>query len=94
MKIDLKYVTRDRDRHGNIRLYYRRNGRKLRLRGPEGSPEFMEDYRLACLGNLETRASKKGPSKAAPETIRALVEQYYQSTPTVPWGRERGMSAA
>ena len=80
MKIDLKYVTRDRDRHGNIRLYYRRNGRKQRLRGPEGSPEFLEDYRLACVGQLEKPKPKELPSNSKPKTFRDLVELYYQSS--------------
>jgi len=41
----LKYVVEDTDRHGNVRLYYRRAGHpKIRLRGPVGSPEFLIDY--------------------------------------------------
>jgi integrase len=79
MAVTLKYVTRDRDRHGNIRLYYRKDGRKIRLRGPEGSPEFLEDYRLACLGHLEPKASTKSTNTRPIETLRDLVEQYYRS---------------
>jgi hypothetical protein len=47
MKFRLKYVIEDTDRHGNVRLYYRRYGRKTRLRGPAGSPEFLSDYKEA-----------------------------------------------
>ena len=35
----------DRDRHGNIRIYYRAKGRpKVRLRGTPWTPEFMAAY--------------------------------------------------
>jgi hypothetical protein len=48
MKMRLKYVVEDTDRHGNVRLYYRRSGQpKVRLRGPLGSPEFLADYKKA-----------------------------------------------
>lgn len=51
MRIKLKYVVEDVDRHGNVRLYYRRKGQpKVRLRGPIGSPEFLAAYRAAQTG--------------------------------------------
>lgn len=38
----------DRDRHGNIRIYYRAKGRpKVRLRGTPWTPEFMGEYETA-----------------------------------------------
>jgi hypothetical protein len=38
----------DRDRHGNIRIYYRAKGRpKARLRGAPWTPEFMAEYDAA-----------------------------------------------
>jgi len=38
----------DRDRHGNIRIYYRSRGRpKVRLRGTPYTPEFMAQYQAA-----------------------------------------------
>lgn len=44
----LKYVTKDRDRHGNVRFYFRRPGKpKIRLHGLPGSDEFMTAYRAA-----------------------------------------------
>ena len=36
MKIKVKYVVEDTDRHGNVRLYFRRNGKKIHLPGPVG----------------------------------------------------------
>ena len=32
MKLDLPYLMRDVDRHGNTRLFVRRNGRKIRIK--------------------------------------------------------------
>src|SRR5262249_19182443 len=38
----------DRDRHGNIRIYFRAKGKpKVRLRGTPWTPEFMAEYEVA-----------------------------------------------
>lgn len=34
MRFRIRYVAEDTDRHGNVRIYYRRKGRKTRLPGP------------------------------------------------------------
>ncbi|RVC30766.1 hypothetical protein [Mesorhizobium sp. M7A.F.Ca.CA.004.12.1.1] len=48
VKFNLKGVVEDRDRHGNIRLYFRAPGRKkIRLREKPGSAEFHEEVRCA-----------------------------------------------
>ena len=31
MKLDLPYLVDDKDRHGNVRIYVRRDGHKVRL---------------------------------------------------------------
>jgi integrase len=51
----------DRDRHGNIRIYYRptKQHRKIRLRGTPWTPEFMEQY----------EAAKGGVASAKPRGI-------------------------
>ena len=80
MRMKLKYVVEDTDRHGNVRLYYRRNGRKVRLRGPVGSPEFLTDYRRAAAGPKAPRkqsALKPGVLRAG--TLHWLCAQYYKS---------------
>lgn len=79
MKFRLKYVVEDTDRHGNVRLYYRRNGRKLRLRGPTGSPEFLEDYKKAAAGTLAAASKDKAVGHVVPRSIRWLCVQYYKS---------------
>jgi integrase/recombinase XerD len=56
MKIKLKFVTRDTDRHGNIRYYFRRSGQiKVRLSGEFNSPEFLASYDRALKGLKETK---------------------------------------
>ena len=46
VKIRIKYVVEDTDRHGNVRLYLRKPGQpKTRLAGPLGSPDFWRDER-------------------------------------------------
>lgn len=48
MKVRLKYLSEDIDRHGNVRCYVRLPGKpKMRLRAMPGTPEFMEEYRAA-----------------------------------------------
>jgi integrase/recombinase XerD len=44
----LRFTVSDKDRHGNIRYYFRRKGeKKVRLDGPPGSTEFMDAYQKA-----------------------------------------------
>jgi hypothetical protein len=48
MKFDLPYVLKDRDRHGNVRIYFRKRGcRKIRLPDKVGSAEFLAAYNAA-----------------------------------------------
>ena len=35
-----RYVVEDMDRHGNVRIYLRRRGQKVRLRETPRTPEF------------------------------------------------------
>ena len=52
--IDLKFTFEDTDRHGNVRVYFRRKGmNKIRLREPIGSSSFMEEYKRAFAGEVE-----------------------------------------
>jgi integrase len=74
---DLKFIEEDVDRHGNVRVYFRRGGRKTRIREKPGTDEFMRVYRrLVANGHPE-----KDPGKgvAAPESLRWLMEQYMAS---------------
>ena len=72
--VKLKYVTRDRDRHGNLRYYCRRPGKqKIRLRGLPGSPEFMAAYR-AALVDLEATGTQ------AEKSLDWLCDRYFKSS--------------
>lgn len=51
VKFNLKGVVEDKDRHGNVRLYFRASGKKkVRLRETPGSAEFHEEVRCAREG--------------------------------------------
>ena len=39
--LDLKYLVKDTDRHGTVRVYVRRHGRKVRIRELGTVEEFM-----------------------------------------------------
>jgi len=77
---DYKFVSEDEDRHGNVRLYFRRSGAaKIRLQEIPGTPAFDAEYMRAFRGEIaaETKAGKLAP--ATPGTMRWLCTQYYQS---------------
>ena len=70
--LKLQYITKDRDRHGNVRIYFRRPGKpKVRLHGLPGSEEFMAAYREALSGCPEAKAEK---------SFEWLCGRYYKST--------------
>ena len=63
----------DRDRHGNIRIYFRAKGRaKVRIRGTPWTPEFMADYDAAKGEPVPTQ--RKG---ITPGTWRWLCVRYF-----------------
>lgn len=80
MKMRLKYVVEDTDRHGNVRLYYRRSGQsKVRLRGPIGSPEFLADYKNAAAGFSKSTAETPKAGAMVAGSIKGLCVDYYKS---------------
>lgn len=79
MKLKLKYVVEDTDRHGNVRLYYRRFGQKVRLRGPVGSPEFLQEYKDATNGVLKPKNKTPAAGQIKARSIRSLCVRYYKS---------------
>ena len=84
MKVALKFLHRDRDRHGNVRLYvHRKGGRKIRIREEPGTDAFLVAYRLALI-ETESEAPEK-PGKAKPPTrgtFRWLCSAYLDSAET------------
>jgi integrase len=63
----------DRDRHGNVRIYYRAKGRpKVRLRGTPWTEAFMAEYETAKTFTVPIRGKD-----IAPGTWRWLCVRYF-----------------
>lgn len=75
---ELRYIYQDRDRHGNIRTYFKRRkgSKKIRLHAPMGTAAFEAEYQAAIIAS-ETAAPT--PHKTNPGTFRWLVMQYIKS---------------
>ncbi|RIY00866.1 integrase [Aureimonas flava] len=77
MKGSFRHVVEDVDRHGNVRIYYRKpGGRKIRLRGPAGSADFLEDYQAAVAGRLKPKATAATIGEGS---LRWVCVRYFQS---------------
>lgn len=70
VNIKYPYLCSDRDRHGKVRIYYRRKGRKVRLHAAPGTPEFQAEYDAA--GGLRV-------GRPVPDTYHGLVQRYITS---------------
>jgi integrase len=81
VSLRLKYLVEDVDRHGNVRLYFRRKGqRKIRLTGLPGSDQFMKAYRHALAGPIKSAVPPPTRSpKGAHGSLKWLCEAYYGS---------------
>jgi integrase len=80
MKVELEYLFRDRDRHGNVRFYVRLQGEKsvkIRLRAEPGTAAFLTEYR-AALAKLKGDKAKSKP-KTPVHTLRWLVAEFEKS---------------
>jgi len=75
--IQLRYIHKFRDRHGQMRYYFRRNGIHTPLPGLPGSDEFMAAY-AAALNDQPAPTVQKRP-EAKPGTFAALASRYYGS---------------
>lgn len=72
--IDLRYLVEDVDRHGNVRVYFRRRGRKVRIHELPGTEAFMEKYR-----SLLASAPPRLVGSTDRSSFRWLCEHYYKS---------------
>ena len=60
-----RYVAEDVDRHGNVRIYFRRKGqRKIRLTEVPGTAAFDAEYQRAFSGALKPPANQHSAAKA------------------------------
>src|SRR5258707_1149514 len=81
VKLQFRYVVEDTDRHGNVRLYFRRKGqRKVRLQGMVGSAEFNATYQKLLAGeNVVQKSTTAVGEKAVHGSFKWLCEGYYKT---------------
>jgi integrase/recombinase XerD len=78
VKIRLKFLVEDLDRHGNVRLYVRLPGKpKVRIKERFGTDEFIAAYHAAMAGKLDA-PRQAGTAKRG--SFRHLCQLYYAST--------------
>lgn len=75
VKVNLPYLMRDTDRHGNERIYLRKSGKKVRLKAKPGTPEFFSEYEQALNKYTETGVRPQIKSGC----FRALCVGYFAS---------------
>jgi integrase len=76
-----RYVVEDADRHGNIRLYFKRRGnaKKTRLLETPGTTAFDEEYKRAFLGEPKYPIQPLRGVSVLPGSLRWLCQLYYGS---------------
>lgn len=78
--VPLKHLSKDVDRHGNVRWYVRKRGmQKIRLEGLPGSERFAECYHAALKGIRLAKAAPIKKKTGKPGSFRRLVEGYYDA---------------
>jgi integrase len=71
-EMELRYLSEEVDRHGNVRVYFRRKGRRVRLRETPGTDAFLAEYRAAARGITK-------PNATDARSFSWLLEGYYDS---------------
>lgn len=80
MRVRIRYVYEDLDRHGNVRIYCKPPGQpKTRIREAIGSPEFWARYNAIIAGQAPLPKARHGRKTAAPQSLHWLVMRYYES---------------
>lgn len=77
MLFKYRYLIEDRDRHGNVRIYFRRGRVKVRIREEIGSPAFAARYEELCAA---TPVKAAAPSLPRSETFEGIWDAYRRST--------------
>ena len=74
-----RFAVEDVDRHGNVRVYFRRKGQpKIRLRELPGTAAFDAEYQRAFSGKLKPPSTDQH-TVVVPGTMSWLCAQYYAS---------------
>lgn len=84
MQIETKYLIKEKDRYGNLRIYYRKKpGPRVRIRAKEGTPEFIQAYSLATQGkSADGKPARVVNPRVLPPaagTLRDLIVRYYKA---------------
>jgi len=66
------------DRHGRQRIYYRRQGKRVALRGPLGSADFHADY-AAAHAAMASPDKPQPVARVADDSFAALIRAYKAS---------------
>ncbi len=74
-----KYCSQFRDRHGKVRVRFRRKGQASHyFRHTPWTPEFMREYQ-ACLEGIVAPTAQPGTSNLKPGSFNSLITVYYNS---------------
>jgi len=73
-----KYLSEEKDRRGNMRMYFRRAGKRIRLKQEIGTDEFLEEYNAALRG-LPRAVAEPRITPASRSSLAWLAQQYYES---------------
>jgi hypothetical protein len=86
----LLYVYKERDRHGNVRVYFWRGKghRKVRILEAFDSPEFHKRYAALLEGRDEPAVNKPRPDPVKAQTFRWLVVRFFASAEFIQIGRQ------
>jgi integrase len=77
LKVNYPHVVADKDRHGNVRIYYRLKGKpKVRLWQTPGTPEFVADLEAA---KVTDETAPVSPHAVLPGSLRDLCVAYFES---------------
>lgn len=83
---ELPYLRVDKDRHGNERIFVRRNGRNIRLRENPGTAGFQREYanalqQIATADRIKKATEAKRPVLASikPRTFGWVAARYFGS---------------
>jgi integrase len=77
----MRHLIHNRDKHGTVRTYVRRYKRTVRIKAPEGTPDFKREYQAALkrVDNFKPGAERKPRLGPAENTLGWLVLKYYKS---------------
>jgi len=73
-----KFLSKETDRHKQMRIYFRRAGKRIRLRSEPGTPEFDEEYSAALHGHTRD-TTKPRLMPPAGGSLAWLVSKYFES---------------